>query len=139
MVSRLFGTRVAMVALSAATLCTPVLAQTGKGQLYAFHTRPVVGGCPGLDWHVTLGPDGTLVGFVAWDNMQHMARLEGKIQRNRAFTMQAQEVGGSRTATVKGVAAGQYINMQVDGSGTPCDGVSLQIPRVTGGMGGGGG
>src|ERR1700722_6235711 len=106
MVARLFGARVAAIALSVATLCSPTLAQTGKGQLFAFHTSPVVGGCPGLHWHITLGADRSLVCFVAWDRAQHMARFDGTSGKNRMFEMQATEVGGTRTATVKGVAAG---------------------------------
>jgi hypothetical protein len=54
--------------------------------------------------------------------------------------MAAQEVGGAgKKATVKGSAGGNTINIQIVGSGTPCDGDNLTIPRVVGGLGGGGG
>src|SRR3954468_7587761 len=55
------------IALSTAASLSPAAAQEEKGTLYAFHSRPVVGGCPGLDWHVTVSPDNKLTGFVAWD------------------------------------------------------------------------
>jgi hypothetical protein len=69
-----------------------------------------------------------------------MARLQGKLNKDGSFDLAAQEVGGAnRKATVKGTAAGNYINAQISGSGTACDGDNLAIPRVVGGLGGGGG
>jgi hypothetical protein len=130
----------AIVPLSACTPSSAPSVEQGQGGLYAYHTGPVVGGCPGLDWHITLGPDGSLVGFVAWDQGQHIARLKGALHPDRNFEMNAQEVGGAgRTASVKGRAAGSYINAVINGSGTPCDGDYLNIPRVVGGLSGGGG
>lgn len=118
---------------------TPGLAQSGKTSMYVYHTKPI-GTCPGLDWHIVTEPDGTLTGFVAWDRMRHMARLEGTIAKDRTFKMDAQEVGGTgRKATVSGTAAGDYITAMIDGSGTGCDRQVLQIPRDVGGLEGGGG
>jgi hypothetical protein len=140
MISKVSIVKIALIALSTAGLIGPAQAQQGKGTLYAYHSPPVVGGCPGLDWHVTLEPDNKLVGFVAWDNGKHMARLEGNLNKDRSFSMDAQEVGGqNRKATAKGTAGGGIINIQIGGSGTPCDGVNLPIPTVSGGYGGGGG
>lgn len=133
----------AVTALSAAVSLSPALAQQGKGQLFAFHTYPN-GGCPGLDWHITVRGE-KLEGFVAWDQMKHMARLDGTLipasaGKERSFKMDAQEVGGAaRKATVQGTAGGDYINASIEGSGTACDGKILQIPRVAGGTEGGGG
>ncbi len=128
-----------VAALGTGALVTPAIAQQAKGGLYAFHTR-AAGGCPGLDWHITVEPNGGLVGFVAWDQMKHMARLVGSINKDRTFKMDAQEVGGTgRKATVQGTASGDYINASIDGSGTACDKQLLQIPRVVGGLDGGGG
>ena len=136
---RTFSVGIAAVALTAVASLSPALAQN-KGTLYAFHTNPGVGGCPGLDWHITVAPDNKLTGFVAWDAGSHMAKLDGEINKDRAFEMAAQEVGGAgRKATVKGTAKGDYINAMINGSGTACDGNNLAIPRVTGGIGGGGG
>jgi hypothetical protein len=140
MITRPFHAKAAVFALSTAALLGPALAQSGQPGLYAFHTGPVVGGCPGLDWHITLEPDNSLNGFVAWDRGAHMARLEGSLKKDRSFEMEAQEVGGAaRKATVKGTAAGTNISVVINGSGTACDGAYLNIPRVVGGLGGGGG
>jgi hypothetical protein len=140
MKSGVVRSQIAVIALSAAASLGPAFAQSGKAQLYAFHTGAVAGGCPGLDWHITVEPDNSLVGFVAWDKGQHIAKLQGKINKNRTFEMDAQEVGGQgRKAAVKGTASGDYVNAAISGSGTPCDGQDLAIPRVAGGMGGGGG
>jgi hypothetical protein len=130
--------RLAVIAVATATSLTPALAQQ-KGGLYVLHTRPV-GSCPGLDWHVTVEPGGALVGFVAWDQMKHMAKLEGSIAKDGAFEMGAQEVGGAnRKASVKGRASGDYITMSIAGSGTGCDNQLFQVPRFEGGLSGGGG
>lgn len=146
MKSRMFGAKVALMALSAAALVSPAMAQQAKQPapakeaLYAFHTGPAVGGCPGLDWHLVLGADNTLTGFVAWDRGQHMAKLAGALKKDRTFEMDAQEIGGqARKAKVKGTASGPYVNIQIVGSGTACDDIYLNVPRVTGGEGGGGG
>ena len=140
MMYRLFCARMAVIGLSIAAFFSPALAQQGKAQLYAFHSPPVVGGCPGLDWHITLEPDNRLDGFVAWDRGQHIAKLEGALKKDRTFEMNAVEVGGQgRKATVSGKAGGGYINAMINGSGSPCDGVNLPIPTFAGGTGGGGG
>jgi hypothetical protein len=139
MMSKMLAWTVAMIALSAAASINPAMAQSGAPGLYAYHTAPVVGGCPGLDWHITVGKDDSLVGFVAWDQGKHVAKLDGTINKNRTFEMNAEEVGTGKKAMVKGSAGGTNINIQISGSGTACDSVVLNIPRVTGGLGGGGG
>jgi hypothetical protein len=141
MITKRLGAYLAAGTFAAFMPFSSALAQ--QGQLYAFHTSPS-GGCPGLDWHITVQGD-KLNGFVAWDQMKHMARLDGMlipsgVGKPRTFKMDAQEVGGSgRKATVQGTAAGDVINASIDGSGTACDGKILPIPRVAGGMSGGGG
>ncbi len=143
MKTKVFGAGIVLVALSATALFSSSSAQQSKGVLYAFHTYPS-GGCPGLDWHITVQGD-KLEGFVAWDQMKHMARLDGTLipaspGKERSFKMDAQEVGGTgRKATVQGTAGGEVINASIEGSGTACDGKILPIPRVSGGTGGGGG
>lgn len=130
---------VSVIALAATAWLSPAVAQQAKGGLYVYHTSPS-GGCPGLDWHIVTGPNGSLMGFVAWDQMKHMARLDGMINKDRTFKMDAQEVGGTaRKATVSGKASGEYITAMIDGSGTACDRKELQIPRDVGGLEGGGG
>jgi len=129
----------AVIGLTTAAIVAPAHAQKFRSGLYAFHTGKM-GDCPGLDWHLTLEPSGDLIGFVAWDQMQHMAKLQGKMSPDGDFSMNAQEVGGQgRTAVVKGSASGDYTSATITGSGSACDGKTIQIPRATGGMGGGGG
>lgn len=125
-----------VLGLAAAAALSPAFAQF-KGGLYAFHSRPD-GKCPGLDWHLTLEPNGQLVGFVAWDQMKHMARLSGMLNKDGDFDMAAVSDSGKK-ATVKGAASGDYITASIVGSGTACDQKVLQIPRATGGLEGGGG
>ena len=139
MMSTVMKVGTAVVALVLAASLNPSMAQPKTAQLYAYHTSAVVGGCPGLDWHITVEPDNKLVGFVAWDRGLHMARLDGSINKDRSFEMAAAEVGGAgRKAMVSGTAGGDYINASITGSGTACDGLNLPIPRSVGGTGGGG-
>ncbi|HVZ06526.1 hypothetical protein [Rhodopila sp.] len=137
--------KIAVIALSAAaSFSLPAMAKiekhpTPQTQLYAFHTRPA-SGCPGLDWHVTVDPNKAISGFVAWDRMQHMARLDGQIERDNTFKVNAQEVGGTgKTAVITGRYGGNYLAIAISGTGTPCDDVILNVPRAGGGLGGGGG
>ena len=39
-----------------------------EGRVYMFHSR-AQGSCPALDWHVVIGPNNTLNGMIAWDDM----------------------------------------------------------------------
>ncbi len=92
-----------------------------------------------MDWHITVGKDNSLTGFVAWDQGKHIAKLDGMINKQRTFEMNAEEVSTGKKAVVTGTAGGTTINVQISGSGTACDGVNLAIPRFAGGMAGGGG
>jgi hypothetical protein len=71
--------------------------------------------------------------------MTHMAKVEGSIQPDGKFSLNAKEVGGSRSATVVGSAAGSNATLTISGTGGPCDGQTVQVPRAVAGMGGGGG
>ena len=139
MTSRMFTRAVATIALSATVSLGPALAQSGAPGLYAYHTGPAAGGCPGLDWHITVGKDDSITGFVAWDQGRHVAKLAGMLNKDRTFQFAAEEVGTGKKATVKGSAGGTNIDVQISGSGTACDNVTLNIPRAVGGIGGGGG
>jgi hypothetical protein len=103
-----------------------------KAGLYSFHTDKM-GACPGLDWHITVEPSGKVAGMVGWDAMTHMAKLEGTVQPDGKFTMNAKEVNGARTAVVTGSAVGEYVTITITGTGGPCDGTTVQVPRATGG------
>ena len=72
-----------------------------------FIRHPSLVGAPGLDWQITPRTGRHAERIVAWDRMQHMARLDGSINKDRNFTLDAKEVGGAgRTATVHGYAGG---------------------------------
>jgi len=139
MTSKLLRAGIAVAALSAAVLLSPAMAQKHKASLFAFHTKPVIGGCPGLDWHVVLTPDNKIDGFVAWDHKRHMATLDGELNKDQTFEIAAQEFGSTGKAMVTGKIAGDYINLTINGSGTKCDGEILPVPRAEGGLEGGGG
>jgi hypothetical protein len=135
----MFCNRIVTISFTVLVAASPAMAQSKGTQLYSYHTGPAVGGCPGLDWHITVEPNNKLMGFVAWDREQHIARLDGQLNADRTFQMAANEVGGAgRKATIKGTASGDYINVAIYGSGTPCDGTNLSIPRTSGSNGGGG-
>jgi hypothetical protein len=127
----------AAIGLMTAASLTPAMAQPMPTGLYAFHSR-AMGKCPGLDWHVMVAPNGALSGFVAWDNMQHMARLTGMMNKDHTFQIDAKGDSG-KTAVVKGSATGDYLTASITGSGTACDDQVLQVPRAPGGLEGGGG
>lgn len=110
----------------------------GKGGLYSFHTGPA-SGCPGLDWHVVLAPDGKITGMVGWAGMTRTATLSGTMGRNDTFTGTATDAKTGKVASVAGSAGGSFIDISISGTGTPCDNVVLNVPRAGGGMGGGGG
>ena len=64
------------------------------GRLYVFHSGPR-SGCPGLDWYIVAEPGDALIGFIAWNNMQSLARATGTLDRRAGtFEMTAHEVGG---------------------------------------------
>jgi hypothetical protein len=125
----------AAAAILSSVLAGPAFAQ--QAGLFAYHTK-AIGGCPAMDWHITVEPSGQLVGFVGWGD--HLAKLAGQLKPNRSFEMNAQEIGGQgRTAAVKGTATGEYITAVVSGTSTACDGQPVQVPRASAGMAGGGG
>jgi hypothetical protein len=74
--------------------------QAPEGRLYVFHSK-AMGGCPALDWHVTVGAGNALSGMIAWDDMKAMAKASGSLNMsNNTFSMTATEMGGEgRIAT----------------------------------------
>jgi hypothetical protein len=120
----------ALVAIATIVSVAAAQAQTAmKGKLYAFHTEPS-GECPGLDWHAYIEEDNTLTGLVAWDHLQHSAKFNGSIGTDGTFLAQAQETGGTRTATVSGKLWPTVLQIRVDHSGTGCDGVYWNLQRA---------
>lgn len=131
-------------ALALAVTCGAAYAQMTPdqilpdGRLYVFHSK-AEGKCPPLDWHIVVGPENTLSGMIAWDNMAHMAKASGTISRSRAFQMTATEVGGAgRKAEITGqVNQAGWIIADINGPGVECKHVS--IPFYVGTFGGGSG
>ncbi len=111
---------IALVAASGAAF-----AQVPEGRVYVFHST-AQGGCPALDWHVVVGPNGTLSGMIAWNNMQSMAKATGTA-RNGKVQMTAKEVGGrQRTATVDGtIRQDGYFIVNITGPNIKCENISV--------------
>ena len=64
------------------------------GRLYVFHSGPR-SGYPGVDWYIVAEVGDTLTGFIAWNNMQSLARATGTLNRRAGtFELTAHEVGG---------------------------------------------
>jgi hypothetical protein len=126
----------ASMALAGLALSLPGVA-FGQGavqaNLYSFHSGRI-GDCPGLDWHVNVESSGKVTGMVGWDNMTHMASLAGTMQPDGKFSLTAKEVGGPKTATVTGLNTGSYATITITGTGGPCDGKTVQVPRPNAGF-----
>ena len=124
----------------AASLSIAAAQQMPEGRLYVFHSK-AQGGCPALDWHVTVGSGGTLMGMIAWDDMKAMAKATGTVNmQNRTFTMKATEAGGQgRTATVDGqVRQDGWLVANVKGPNITCTGITVPwytAPSSAGGNG----
>ncbi len=100
----MLGGRLALAGAFIVTAClNAALAQMPVGRVYTLHSAPA-GGCPALDWHIVVEPNDTLVGMIAWDNMQTIARASGTVNRkDHTFSMIATALGGStRKATIQG-------------------------------------
>ncbi len=131
--------RLAVVPLLAIAIAGSASAQQPNGRLYAFHSAPT-GACPGMDWHVVLQPDQSLVGFIAWDDMKHVAKVSGKLETGRMFQMAAVEEGGAeRKGTVKGQVEDSFIVASLQGTRTGCDNQQISVPYFASGLAGGGG
>ena len=101
--------------------------QPPPGRVYVFHSS-AQGGCPALDWHVTVGANDSLSGMIAWDDMKAMARATGKLNMtSRTFEMSATEVGGQgRKATVTGsVQQNGWLTANVKGPNVNCQGINV--------------
>jgi hypothetical protein len=108
--------------------------------VYVLHSK-ASGGCPALDWHITVGSGNTLAGVIGWDDMKAIARVSGKLDPNtRHFQMTAKEVGGAeRTATVDGqLRLDGYMTANIKGPNVNCSNVTIPYVVAGGGEGGGG-
>jgi hypothetical protein len=98
------------------------------GRLYVFHSSPR-SVCPGIDWYIVAEADDTLKGFIAWNNMQSLARATGTLDRRAGtFEMTAHEVGGQdRTVTVTGTVspASGWLTADIHGQDASCRGIKV--------------
>jgi hypothetical protein len=127
----------AVSGLVIAATCGVAAAQSlPDGRIYAFRSK-ASGGCPALDWHVTVGANNALSGMISWDDMKSMAKVTGSVGANRTFTMNATEVGGAgRKATVDGqVRSDGWLIANVKGPNVDCKGIAVPFaaPPPTGG------
>ena len=107
-----------------------------EGRVYMFHSR-AQGSCPALDWHVVIGPNNTLNGMIAWDDMKTIAHATGSLDPTaRTFSMQVHELAGQgRSATVDGtIRQDGWMVANVKGQDVACTGISVQwFAPTTGG------
>jgi hypothetical protein len=98
------------------------------GRLYVFHYGPR-SGCPGVDWYIVAEPGDTLTGFIAWNNMESLARATGTLNRRAGtFEMTAHEVGGQdRTVAVTGTVSptSGWLTADVQGQDVSCRGIKV--------------
>ena len=95
------------------------------GRVYPYHTAPTFP-CPGMDWLLTTGENGSISGILAWDQKRSVARAEGSIKDGQV-QMTATEVGGQgRTATITGtVDAKGWLVLNFAGPNVKCDGINV--------------
>ena len=66
--------------------------------VYVLHSKPQ-GGCPALDWHVTVGPSHELSGVIGWNDMKSGRGVSGQLNPStRTFMMTTTEVATSSLA-----------------------------------------
>jgi acyl dehydratase len=98
------------------------------GRLYVFHSGPR-SGCPGVDWYIVAEVGDTLTGFIAWNNMQSLARATGTLNRRTGtFEMTAHEIEGQdRTVTVTGTVSptSGWLTADVQGQDVSCRGIKV--------------
>jgi hypothetical protein len=63
-----------------------------EGTVFTVHA-PHNGDCPSLDWHVWVGPNGTLSGIVSTDKTTHIWRVTGQLGPNQTFHLDTRQVG----------------------------------------------
>jgi hypothetical protein len=122
------------VALFAAAPAWPASPDVPEGRIYVLHSGPE-GGCPHMDWHVVVEPDGDVAGMISWNDMKTIARLTGHVNRTaRTFSIVAVEVGGQGARAVLDgrVAEDGTITADVKGPNVVCRAVAVPPYRAAG-------
>jgi hypothetical protein len=98
------------------------------GRLYVFHSTPR-SGCPGVDWYIVAEAGDILTGFIAWNNMQSVARATGTLNRRTGtFEMTAHGLGGAdRIVTVTGTVSptSGWFTADMQGQDVNCRGIKV--------------
>jgi hypothetical protein len=95
------------------------------GRMYIYHSPPTYP-CPGLDWLLVAGENGSITGMVAWDGMRSMAKAEGTIKDGQVNLTAAETGGQGRTATMTGtVDAKGWLVLNITTPNVKCEGVNV--------------
>jgi hypothetical protein len=113
------------------------LEQVVLGQDYNFHTR-ATGACPAANWELYVDGDRAIMGSIAWDRMNHVATIYGKLNPDDTFSLEAREPGAKSGTMVNGKVTESYVKMSLAGMPTGCDMTNLVVPRTANIQAGGG-
>jgi hypothetical protein len=116
----------AMVPVSSAQAQSP----GNKDVLYDTST-PAKGACPGMDWHIVVHSDKTANGMVSWGGSKNLVHLTGTMDDHGALKMNATDGASNKTDTVTGTVDGNVLKAQINGTGTPCDNETMNVPKAT--------
>ena len=102
-------------------------APAAKERVFSFHSDATSMSCPSLDWHVVVATNYTVTGMIGWQDMGAIARVTGSMDpKTKTYQLTANEVGGSRTATITGkIISPDHITANVMAPGVNCQ--NLQV------------
>jgi len=104
------------------------------GRVYTLHTRGD-GNCPSLDWHIVVGENNTLSGFIAADDRKAVFRVAGSFNpQAHTFQLAGTEIGGTRPGAVNGQLQSDGLLAATLGGlpvGAACQSKVMYIPWVT--------
>ena len=99
--------------------------------LYVLHSA-ADGSCPALDWHVIVGADNAVSGMIAWNDMKSVARVDGTLTADKAFHLDAKEIGGAgKTAVIDGTLIPGWLQASIKGPGVDCANIKIALFRQT--------
>jgi len=93
-------------------------------------SMPAKGACPGMDWHIVVHSDKTVNGMVGWGGSKNLVHLTGTLDDHGALKMNATDASTNKTDTVTGTIQGNVLKAQINGTGTPCDNETMNVPKA---------
>ena len=106
-----------------------------QGRVLGFHSEGS-NGCPDLDWHLVVGANRQLKGFMAWDDMHDVVRVSGSANQDGRFHLAFQPMNGSpgSAGSVEGRFPNYngYLSAHVVGAGCAQQDVKVQWFRSPG-------